>query len=69
MDGASTELTGVFKLHYRHHEYSLKAMAAEVHSWGAPAIHVYLSFAIIAFLGVFGHRSDDFCLNKFFECW
>ena len=26
-------------------------MAAEVHSWGAPAIRAYLSFAIIAFLG------------------
>ena len=28
-----------------------KAMAAEVHSWGAPAICAYLSFAIIAFFG------------------
>ena len=46
-----------------------KAMAAEMHSWGAPAIGAYLSFAIIAFLGVFGHRSDDFHPYKFFVWW
>ena len=47
-----------------------KAMAAEMHSWGAPAIGAYLSFAIIAFFGgVFGHRSDDFHPNEFFVRW
>ena len=44
-----------------------QAMAAEMHSWSASAVCMYLSFAVIAFLWVFGHGTDNSHPTKFFE--
>ena len=49
MDGASTELTASLLFIIDIMNMLCKAMAAGMHSWGAPAIGAYLSFAIIAF--------------------
>ena len=71
-DRASTELTGVFNLHYQHHEYALQRNGCRDALLGCTCnmrIPLFCNNCIGGGGGVFGHRSDDFCPNKFFEWW